>query len=291
MRYRVTHSTTYSSSDAISVGHNEAWLRPRELPSQLCDRYELQITPGPSVRSTRHDYFGNAVTQFSFNQGYRDLNVTAISEVLLRERGASRETPSPGWETIVELVRSRPTKESLAAYEFVFDSPRVRRSEELATYARSSFKVGRPIVECLTELLAQFKADFQFDSNATNVWTPLEVAFKQRRGVCQDFAHIAMAMLRSLGLPARYISGYLRTFPPPGKPRLVGADASHAWVSVFCGELGWVDIDPTNNNFPNLEHITVAWGRDFSDVVPIKGVVIGGGQTAMKVSVDVAPLS
>lgn len=291
MRYRVTHSTTYSSSEAISVGHNEAWLRPRELPSQLCERYELQITPAPSIRSTRHDYFGNSVTQFSFNQGYRDLVVTSISDVSLRERAVSRDSTSPAWEPIVELVRNRPTKESLEAYEFGFDSPRVRRSEELASYARSSFKAGRPIVECLVDLLARFKADFQFDSNATNVWTPLEVAFKQRRGVCQDFAHIAMAMLRSLGLPARYVSGYLRTYPPPGKPRLVGADASHAWVSVFCGELGWVDIDPTNNNFPNLEHITVAWGRDFSDVVPIKGVVIGGGQTSMKVSVDVAPQS
>lgn len=290
MRYRVTHTTAYSSSDVVSVGHNEAWLRPRELTSQLCQSYELRIRPTPSIRSTRHDYFGNTVAQFSFNQGYRDLEVTAISEVHLHDRSIELAAASPAWESVVELLRSRPTLEALQAYEYVFDSPRVRCSDELAAYAQTTFKPERPILECLIELLARFKADFKFDSAATNVWTPLEVAFKQRKGVCQDFAHMAIGMLRSQGLAVRYVSGYLRTYPSPGKPRLVGADASHAWVSVFCGPLGWLDIDPTNNCCPNLEHITVAWGRDYSDVVPLKGVVIGGGTTSLRVSVDVLPL-
>lgn len=290
MRYRITHTTAYNSSDLVSVGHNEAWLRPRELSWQLCQNYDMRISPTPSIRSNRHDYFGNSVTQFSFNQGYRDLEVTAVSEVHLHDRALDATATAPNWESLVELLRCRPTLEALQAYEFVFDSPRVRRSEELATYARTSFIPGRALTECLRGLLARFKADFKFDATATNVWTPLEVAFKQRRGVCQDFAHMAIGMLRSLGLAARYVSGYLRTYPPPGKPRLVGADASHAWVSVFCGAEGWLDIDPTNNCFPNLEHITVAWGRDYSDVVPLKGVVIGGGSTSMRVSVDVAPL-
>lgn len=291
MRYRVTHTTTYSSSEAISVGHNEAWLRPREMPSQLCPHYELKIEPEPSIRSTRRDYFGNTVSQFSFNQGYRELIVTSVCEVALRPQAVNSQSASPAWEPIAALLRDRPTAESLQAYEFVFDSPRVRRSEILQNYALPSFPNQRPIVDGLTDLLGRFRQDFKFDATATNVWTPLEVAFKQRRGVCQDFAHMMIGMLRSLGLAARYVSGYLRTYPPAGKPRLVGADASHAWVSVYCGALGWVDVDPTNNAFPNLEHITVAWGRDYTDVVPIKGVVIGGGsQSSMNVGVDVLPL-
>ncbi len=291
MHYRVTHTTTYTSSEVISVGHNEAWLRPREMPSQLCPLYELRIEPEPSIRSTRYDYFGNTVSQFSFNQGYRELKVTSVSEVTLREKSITKESCSPAWEPIASLLRDRATAESLNAYEFVFNSPRVRRSETLQAYALQSFTSKRPIIAALADLLQRFKQDFKFDSTSTNVWTPLEVAVKQRRGVCQDFAHMMIGMLRSIGLAARYNSGYIRTYPPEGKPRLVGADASHAWVSVFCGELGWVDVDPTNNSIPNLEHITVAWGRDYTDVVPIKGVVIGGGHTTMHVGVDVAPLN
>lgn len=290
MRYRVTHTTAYCSTEMISVGHNEAWLRPRELSFQICPKYELRITPEPSVRSYRHDYFGNSVAQFSFNQGYRELDVTSVCDVELREHAIRADLQSPSWESVVELVRLRATPEALRAYEFVFDSPRIRRSDMLREYVAASFEPGRPILAALNNLLSRFKSDFKFDATATNVWTPLEVAFKQRRGVCQDFAHMMIGMLRSLGLAARYVSGYLRTYPPPGKPRLVGADASHAWLSVYCGHLGWVDVDPTNNCFPNLEHICVAWGRDYSDIVPMKGVVIGGGSTTMKVSVDVLPL-
>lgn len=290
MQYRVVHSTHYTSTESISVGHNQAWLRPRDLSSQICQQYELKITPAPSIRSDRQDYFGNTVAQFSFNQGYRELDVTSMCEVALRDRSVGRDSESPGWEPLAGLVRDRPTAESQEACEFMFDSPRVRCSELLREYARPSFTPGRPVVQALADLLERFKTDFKFDTTATSVWTPLETAFQQRRGVCQDFAHLLIGMLRSLGIAARYVSGYLRTIPPPGKPRLEGADASHAWVSVFCGELGWVDVDPTNNCFPGMDHITVAWGRDYSDVVPVRGVVTGGGLTTMSVSVDVIPL-
>ncbi len=289
MRYTITHTTTYSGPEPVSVGQNEAWLRPRELQHQAVMRHELDIEPMPSTHSWRHDYFGNAVSTFSFNRGYDELKVTAISQVLLAPRAISRTMPSPPWEDVREMLREHPTPSDLAACEFTFASPRVRLREDLATYGKVSFTPRRPIVEAIADLAERIHRDFQFDPRATVVTTSVEEVFRLRRGVCQDFAHLQIAILRSLGLAARYVSGYIRTLPPPGKPRLVGADASHAWVSVYCGPLGWIDIDPTNKQFPSVDHITVGWGRDYGDVAPLKGVYIGGGSHVLEVSVDVNP--
>lgn len=291
MRYRVTHTTTYSGDEPVSVCHNEARLRPRRLRYQICRAHELHILPAPAIQTLRSDYFGNDVSVFSFNHGYDTLQVTAISDVHLTPHSRAADDPSPAWEEVLASLKSRPTESDLFACEFAYDSPRVRISPKLADYAKPSFAANRPILAALADLTSRIHHEFQFDSQATHVHSTVEEVFELRRGVCQDLAHVQIATLRSLGLAARYVSGYLRTYPPAGQPRLVGADASHAWLSVYCGELGWVDIDPTNNLFPDTEHITVAWGRDYDDVPPLRGVYIGGGRHSLSVGVDVLPLA
>lgn len=289
MRYRIVHKTQYSSLERVSVGHNEAWLTPRVTPTQACYSHRIEITPTPSVMMTRFDYFQNITTQFAFNQGYDKLDVTSINEVAVHAPQASTQTP-PTWEAVRDAVRAHHTNDEFNALEFIFDSPRCRVRTEFADYARPYFPVGASVVEGITNLMRRFHGDFQYDSTATTTSTPVEQVFRYRRGVCQDFAHLLISMLRSIGIPARYVSGYMRTLPPPGKPRLVGADASHAWLAVYCGPLGWIDIDPTNNTFPTLDHITIAWGRDYMDVAPLKGVYIGGSSPRLNVSVDVAEI-
>lgn len=290
MRYIVTHTTTYRGGEPVSVGHNEAWLRPRELPYQCIGGHTLDIDPMPSTHSWRNDYFGNHVSAFSFNRGYDVLQVRAVSEVRLIPRSAPRGSDSQPWEAVRDALR-KPTRDTLLeACEFTFESPRIRLRDDFAEYGRASFGKGRPIVDATRELAERIHDDFKFDSKATSVGTSVEEVFRLRRGVCQDFAHLQIAIHRSLGLAARYVSGYIRTIPPAGQTRLVGADASHAWLSVYCGDLGWIDIDPTNNQFPSAHHVTVGWGRDYGDVAPLKGVYIGGGDHRLTVSVDVAPV-
>ena len=290
MKYRVIHSTKYTGDEPASVAHNEARLRPRSLPHQVCHVHDLQISPAPSTRSHRTDYFGNAVCEFSFNQGYQELEVSAVSDVSISSRASAAGQASPPWDTVAERIRAQRSEGDLAAYEFAFDSPRVQTFPAVADYARSSFPPGRPIAEALADLMGRLHADFTYDPKATTVTTSVEEVFELRRGVCQDFAHVGLAAVRSMGIAARYVSGYLQTHPPAGKPRLLGSDASHAWISVYCGPLGWVDLDPTNNLFPDLEHITLGWGRDYSDVPPVRGVFIGGGRNRHSVSVDVSPI-
>lgn len=290
MKYRVLHNTMYSSLDPISVGHNEAWLTPRTTQYQTVYSNHIEIQPEPSARGTLQDYFGNTVTQFIFNQGYSVLKISAIDEVEILPRALPNPSTIPSWETVVFSVRAHQTPEELQAYEFTFNSPRCRTSHEFVAYGRTFCAPDSPITEVLLSLTHQFYQDFQYDSSATTVSTPVEQVFRQKRGVCQDFSHLLISILRSLGFAARYVSGYLRTNPPPGKARLVGADASHAWVSVYCGPLGWIDIDPTNNQFVNDDYITIAWGRDYTDVAPVKGVYIGGSSPQLKVDVDVCPI-
>jgi transglutaminase-like putative cysteine protease len=291
MRYRVTHVTKYTGDEPVSVGHNEARLQPRQLPHQRCERHELAVSPTPSVQTSRNDYFGNVVACFSFNHGYDTLTVKSASEVSLMRRPAPPfGGASPVWEWVRDDLRRHRSPRDLHACEFTFDSPQAGSLAELADYAQPSFSPGCPIVEAVTDLTARIRRDFRYMPQSTHVATRVQDVFRSGRGVCQDFAHLQIAALRSLGLAARYVSGYLRTYPPPGKPRLVGADASHAWLSVYCGEPGWIDVDPTNNMFPDQEHITVGWGRDFLDVSPLRGVYIGGGHHQLNVSVDVEPL-
>jgi transglutaminase-like putative cysteine protease len=250
----------------------------------------LLVRPTPTSTNRRTDYFGNPVTCFSISEGHRKLSIISMSRIEVRPLGALQPAASVPWETIRDSLPVDRGVHAVNNFQFCYDSPHIPRSAELADYARTSFDAGRPILDAALELTARIHTDFSYDQQATTVHTPLGEVFAKRRGVCQDLAHVQIGCLRSLGLAARYVSGYLRTIPPPGQPRLVGADASHAWIAVFCGPLGWVDLDPTNDALVDTNHITIAWGRDYSDVCPINGVYVGGGQQVMTVSADVEPL-
>jgi transglutaminase-like putative cysteine protease len=253
-------------------------------------RNDLRITPHAECKE-RTDYFGNQLCFFTVQEPHSRLVVEARSEVAIDEDQGARPRPAMAWEEVAKSLPRDRTPASLDAYQFVFESPRIRPSSDFAKYAAPSFTPGRPFVEALLDLTARIHGEFKFDSKATSVRTPAEEVLKKRRGVCQDFAHLQIACLRSLHLPARYISGYLRTYPPPGKPRLVGADASHAWVSAYCPGFGWMDVDPTNNVIPSYGHIMLAWGRDYGDVSPLRGVIVGGRDHTLRVNVDVEPVT
>lgn len=289
MLYDVIHRTRYEYDTEVSVSHHVVRAAPRELPRQRVLAHTLEVRPKPAVLSTRTDFFGNATTFLTVEGAHRQLEITARSRVELDVPARAEPAHSAAWETVHELARTE-NEAAREASQFVFDSPLIPRRPVFFDYAQPSFPPGRPLLEGLLDLTARIHADFKFDPKATTVATSLEQVFQERRGVCQDFAQLQIACLRSLGLPARYVSGYLETLPPPGRPKLVGADASHAWVQAWCGEAGWVDLDPTNNCLPGDRHITVAWGRDFSDVSPVRGVVVGGGRHELSVAVDVAPV-
>lgn len=291
MKYKITHTTTYHYGEAVPVCHNEVHLTPRESNRLACRQHRLSIKPHPEAVGRRYDYFGNLLHHFSIQENHRRLCVTSISRVEVLPRSPLAFEQSPSWESVRDGLQGEMSDERLEAMQFVLESPSITLLPGLREYAEPSFPSGRPILAAVRNLTDRIHTDFKFDPRATTVNTPLEDVLELRRGVCQDFAHLQIGCLRSLGLAARYVSGYLRTIPPPGKPRLVGADASHAWLSVFCDDVGWIDVDPTNNCFPSTDHITVAWGRDYTDVCPIKGVFVGGGTHSMKVSVDVEPLN
>lgn len=290
MHYRILHRTTYRYKYPVSVGNHVACLMPRSLGDRQTATSEVVVSPEPVTRSERVDFFGNRISIFTVREPHRELVVEARSEVDV-DAGRTRNLgDSLPWEDAAALLPRDKSAEGLAAYQFGFESPRIRMREDFAAYARLSFTPRRPMAEALVAMTARMFRDFRFDTKGTNVRTPAEDVFKKRRGVCQDFAHVQIACLRSLGLAARYVSGYLRTYPPPGKPRLIGADASHAWVSAYCPGLGWLDVDPTNNVVPTDGHVTLAWGRDYGDVSPLRGLVLGGGAAKLRVSVDMEPV-
>ena len=290
MDYQLVHKTVYQYSEPVTVSHHAARMEPVRDGRQDCSFFSLRILPEPDVCTTRHDYFGNSVTVFGIRELHRTLEVQAISRVTVREITPPVPNLSPVWTEVAGRFRDPVSPQDTGAYEFCLDSPMVRLAPEFALWARESFAIGTPILVGVAELVARLFSEFEFDPVATDVATPLEDAWMARRGVCQDFAHVALACLRSLSLPARYVSGYLRTVPPAGEARMQGADASHAWISVFCPLNGWVDFDPTNNIMPSDGHITVATGRDYSDVSPLSGILTGGGENTVDVAVDVIPL-
>jgi len=291
MRYRVTHVTTYSYEEIVSIGHNEVRLEPRSTPRQRRPVTALAIEPTPAVIATELDYFGNPTTFFTVQEPHSRMVLTARSDLELAAARPLEQEPLLPWEELRENLRTDLSPAGLAAFEMVFASPLVPCDAEFAAYAAESFEPGRSIFAAARELTERIHADFVYEPGATSVTTPVREVLERRRGVCQDFAHVALACLRSLGLPARYVSGYLHTRPAPGKPHLVGADASHAWVSVYCGADGWIDFDPTNDLVATDHHVTLAWGRDYGDVAPIKGVILGGGEHTVEVAVDVEPLA
>ena len=290
MNYHITHRTLYEYSAPVSVSQHVARLAPRATETQQCAEFSLEIEPLPALRTTREDYFGNALCLFSIQQVHQRLEITTTSRVCVQAGAKVVAENSPPWEQVAQLFLDPVSPDVVEPYQFVFDTAQVRGSFEFADYARESFSPETPLLIGARELTRRIFKDFKYDPKATTIATPLEEVWEKRRGVCQDFAHLGIACLRSLGLSARYVSGYLRTRPPEGKPRLVGADASHAWFSIFCPGTGWVDFDPTNNCQPTGEHITVALGRDFGDVSPVAGILTGGGQHEVKVSVDVAEI-
>jgi len=291
MNYRVRHTTTYEYEDPVSVSHHIVRLTPQSSHRQTCGYAAIHVTPEPPTRSRHIDYFGNANIAFTLLEPHERMIVEAISEVDVRLVPAPDLANSPPWESVRDLMPAAVANEELNACQFVFDSPRVEQRPELAEYARESFPPGRPLLEGTLDLTQRIHRDFRFDNEATEVSTPVETFFEKRRGVCQDFAHLQIACMRSLGLPARYVSGYLRTTPAAGQPALVGADASHAWCATWSPEAGWVDFDPTNNCMPSDGHITIAVGRDYSDVSPIHGVLLGGARHRLSTGVDVTPLA
>jgi transglutaminase-like putative cysteine protease len=274
------HLTTYSYAEPVSLCQTELHLKPRTTLNQRLIEHQLLVEPEPSLITTHCDFFGNDVSVLSIEEPHTSLQITAKN--LLEKQDSERIHPAltPPWECVREAVREYYKSEAFAAFQFTFDSPRVSVTEAFARYARPSFASGRPLLECALELNQRIFDDFKYDQTATTVTTPVEQAFRTRHGVCQDFAHVMIACLRSMGLAARYVSGYLRT-----SESLVGASASHAWLAIFCSGFGWIDLDPTNNVIPGTDHITIGWGRDYSDLPPVKGVALGGGE--QKVTVEV----
>lgn len=291
MTYKILHQTTYSYGNGVTISHHAARLKPRALELQECEDFSLSLRPKPAVEKLRMDFFGNEIHFFSIQELHQQLHITADSRVTVRPRRELNLASSPPWETVVDMFTEPVLPENVPPYQFVFDSHLIQVTPALADYARPSFPAGRPTMEGARDLCRRIHADFKFNPKATTVATPLAEVMEKHHGVCQDFAHVGIACLRAIGLAARYVSGYIRTVPPEGKRRLVGADASHAWLSVFCPVLGWVDLDPTNDQIPSQDHITVAFGRDFADVSPVAGVLTGGGAHDVKVAVDVKPLT
>jgi transglutaminase-like putative cysteine protease len=290
MRFRITHVTKYTYAGIVSLTHNIVRMRPRNHDLQSCVWHEMSVSPAPSNRSDGVDYFGNHTSYFSLQESHRQLAITARSEVEMSARGAVDVSHGSSWEQVREILLHESDSRTVSAREFSFDSPYASRSPELARYALPSFEEGKPFLQCVLGLTERIHRDFEFLPGSTRIGTPVLDVLRNRKGVCQDFAHLQIGCLRSLGVAARYVSGYLLTTPPPGQPRLAGADVSHAWVSVFSPEAGWVDFDPTNGLMPSDSHITVAWARDYDDLGPIRGILVGGRRQRLQVSVDVVPV-
>jgi transglutaminase-like putative cysteine protease len=295
MRFHIVHETHYRYSAPVVLSQQLLHLTPRALPWQSCDSHRIDVQPAAGEFTEREDYYGNRTVHVLIAAPHESLLVRAESEVTVNPRPRERRAaPKVSWETVRARLHSLEDRPLAEPAEFLYDSPHVERSRELADYATKSFSARRGMLDAAADLARRIHRDFAFDRTATSVSTPLKQVLKDRRGVCQDFAHLMIGCLRAIGLAACYVSGYILTAPPPGRPRLIGADASHAWVSVWCGERGgsrggWVDIDPTNNCIVDDSHVTLAWGRDFGDVTPMRGVILGGGTQTLAVRVTVTP--
>lgn len=287
MRYRISHQTTYRYEMPVTLSQHVVHLMPRETPSQTCLRFTMSAAPEAVSNTPSTDYFGNPVRYLTLGEDHTVLLILAISEVEVTPRGLPDPAAAMPWDAVQAHLSAANTPESRDALQYCFDSPLTQWSRDLPGYALESFPAGRPFLEGALDLTRRIYQEFRYDPTVTDVTTPVDEAFDLRAGVCQDLAHVQIACLRALGLPARYVSGYLLTRPPEGQEKLVGADASHAWISVYSPGQGWVDLDPTNNLVVSAEHITSAWGRDYADVSPISGVITGGGAHTVEVSVDV----
>lgn len=306
MLLSVTHQTDYQYSAAVDTAQHVVHLRPREFAMQSVDSFALTISPEPAQQRNHTDIFGNQRCFFAMATRHDALSVCATSVVQTRPHSVVdiRKREGPSCEEVQSYFQYRKGASWDSAAEFIFPSDYVLPAERFRNYAQKSLSADRGLLQACVELMQRIHEDMRYVSHSTDLQTTALEAFERREGVCQDFAHIMLSCFRSLGLPARYVSGYLLTQPPPGKPRLIGADASHAWVSVYIpkrvddelqsgGE--WIDLDPTNNRWgfgsPGQDYVTVAYGRDYADVSPIRGVIHGGANHTLKVAVTVMPLS
>lgn len=289
--YQVEHVTRYVHTGRASTSQHVACLQPRVSPRLTLHRHDLDVTPEPGALIERVDYFGNVLHQFEILSPYQEMRAVSRSLVELWPR---LEPVDPEQSLPWELVREAGEPDDDVPFdpdvEFRYPSPYIALDRGLVDFAKESFPAGRPFLAAAVDLMHRIHREFRFDPGATTITTPLTRVLAERHGVCQDFAHLQIGCLRSLGLPARYVSGYLLTDPPPGQPRLVGADASHAWLSIRCPRYGWVDLDPTNDALPDIRHVTVAWGRDYGDVSPLRGIVLGGQHQTLHVGVSVMPV-
>jgi len=287
MIFNISHRTTYHYGTPVTQSQHVVHLGPRSLPRQTVNRHSVLIEPAPASRFDRTDYFGNLATVLIIEDEHSELVVHARSLVAVEKLAPLDLAASAAWEDVIGAAAQSDGTLDLSVLQFVCHSRHTAITPEVLSYALPSFPARRPVLEAVMDLTKRIQAEFIFDATATDISTPIAQVLRARRGVCQDFAHLALACLRSMGLPARYTSGYLLTRPPPGKAKLQGTDASHAWFSVWAPLTGWVEFDPTNGLMPNEEHITVAFGRDYDDVSPISGVLLGGSSQAMTVAVDV----
>ncbi len=291
MRYRVRHQTVYSYGGDVAHSHQLLHLTPRDFANQICHSRSITLDPEPSTRREYTDAFGNFVTRLEYDLPHDRLEVLAEAGVEVSARGDVRDAGSAAWEEVREalMYSGQPMNlVDLDACRFRMESSYVKIKQAFNDYSADCFEPGRPLLPGAESLMHKIYREFSYAPGATNISTSVTEAFTARRGVCQDFAHIMLACLRSRGLAARYVSGYLRTTPPPGSDAaLSGADASHAWVSVFCPPFGWIDLDPTNDARVGTDHVVIAWGRDFGDVSPLRGVIVGGGRHRLSVRVSV----
>jgi transglutaminase-like putative cysteine protease len=290
VKYLVTHVTTYGYAKPVDLASHMLHLRPRKLPHQAVLAARVSVSPEPARVVIRNDYFGNDVSWLFLDRPHDRFVVTLEAEVAVQFPPAPPSSETLAWESVAAAARVGGA-EAWGAAEYVFDSPMVPAEAGAGAYAASSFPPGRPVLAGLLDLIGRIRRDFAFRPGATTIATPVARVLAQRAGVCQDFAHLMIAGLRAIGLPARYVSGYLRTRPPPGQSRRRGADASHAWVGCWLGPAhGWIDLDPTNDLVVSDEHVVLGWGRDFSDVSPVRGIILGGGGHSVAVAVDLDPL-
>lgn len=286
MKYKITHVTSYNYSESASLSHNEVFLQVRDTPVQQVRQYSCEVDPIPLKISERTDFFGNICRTFMVQQPHKKMAITSHCVVETLPRPEYDAISTSDWQVTANLLCKPDSADLFEASQFIYKSPMTVIDNQVTAYATPSFPPGRPVLEGALELMTRIYTDFTYDKDATTVDTSVLQLLHKKRGVCQDFAHFCISALRGLGLAARYVSGYLETLPPPGKEKLVGADASHAWLSIYTPEYGWVDLDPTNNMIPQQQHVIIGWGRDYSDITPVKGVVMGGGIHQLGVSVD-----
>lgn len=288
MKYKLKHKTMYTYVNAVHNYQSILCLQPQSSDRQICTNFQIEIEPKPFKIYSRKDYFGNIQHYFSLHESHTKLNVIVSSEIEVLEKIDQLQSTISCNETKLKINTNPVLKAELLMYQL--PSQFINWDEDIINFAKTCLIPESPLFECVLNLTKKIFTDFDFRSGSTNVNTPIKTVLKERKGVCQDFSHLAIACLRSVGIPARYVSGYIETLPPKGQIKLEGSDASHAWISVYIPEMGWFEFDPTNNMIPQQRHIVTAYGRDFGDVSPLRGIIFSSGEHKVKVEVDVIPV-